>query len=223
MPLSPSLQTPVRVVAPFGRRPTLISGRPVAARASLQTLRPASECEAQMLPIPFQENLQMHCHQLHTTARPTSLNDNASCAAAYGRTAVGHGFDASAPRFSDEGVGAQWMACRVAAQSDGYRIAETPDFLFGDDGVSGRASRRPELDRLLDVVRSGHAPFSRLYITDIARISRDDAGVSFLHRLENELASQGIEVRFLTGNDAFVDSSSRCVSLSLGVDRPTGH
>lgn len=78
----------------------------------------------------------MHCHQIDTAARPTSLNDNACRAAAYGRSAVGHGFDLSAPHFSDEGVGAQWTACHVAAQSDGYHIAESPDFLFGDDAVS---------------------------------------------------------------------------------------
>lgn len=164
----------------------------------------------------------MHCHQLHTAARPTSPNNNACRAAAYGRTAVGYGIDLSAPRFSDAGVGAQWTACHFAAQSDGYHIAETPDFLFGDDGVSGRASRRPELDRLLDVVRSGHAPFSRLYVTDAARLSRDEVGFSFLQRFENELASYGIEVRLLVGNDAFVDFNSLRVSLGLCVDQPTG-
>jgi len=163
----------------------------------------------------------MHCHQLEPASRPTSLNDNACRAAAYGRSAVGHGFAPSAPRFSDEGVGAQWTACHVAAQSDGYHIAESPDFLFGDDGVSGRASRRPELDRLLDVVRSGHAPFSRLYITDGARLSRNEVGFSFLQRFENELASHGIELRFLTDTNALADVSSLCDSLGLAVNRPT--
>ncbi|MBK8059516.1 MAG: recombinase family protein [Gemmatimonadetes bacterium] len=113
----------------------------------------------------------MHGRQFHTATRPTSLNENARFAAAYGRIAVGHGVDLSAPRFSDHGVGAQWTACRVAAQSDGFRISESPDYLFGDDGVSGRAFSRPELERFLDTVRSGHAPFSRLYVADVARRS----------------------------------------------------
>ena len=163
----------------------------------------------------------MHCHQIDTAARPTSLNGNACLAAAYGRSAVGHGFDLSAHRFSDEGVGAQWTACHVAAQSDGYHIAESPDFLFGDDGVSGRASRRPELDRLLAVVRSGHAPFSRLYVTDVARVSRDDVGISFLLRFENELTSHGVELRDLTANEVFSDLGSLYPSFGGSVGRPT--
>jgi len=159
--------------------------------------------------------------QLPTKIFRNIPNDQRRHAAAYGRAAVGYGVDGSAPRFADVGVRAQWKDCQDAARSDGYHIPESSDFLFGDDGVTGRASSRPQMERLLDVVRSGQAQFSRLYVTDVARLSRDETGFSFLQSFENELLSYGVELRFLTGNDAFVDVSSLHWS-SGNLRRPSG-
>lgn len=157
--------------------------------------------------------------QLPADTSRSTPNNQRRHAAAYGRTAVGFGVDGSAPRFGDVGVRAQWTACQDAARSDGYHIPESSDFLFGDDGVSGRASRRPQMERLLDVVRSGYARFSRLYVKDVTRLSRDEDGFSFLKRFENELASHGIELCFLARKDAFVDMSSFHRALVGTIDR----
>lgn len=159
--------------------------------------------------------------QLPADTSRSTPNNQRRHAAAYGRTAVGYGVDGPAPRFGDVGVRAQWTACQNAARSDGYHIPDSSDFLFGDDGVSGRASRRPQMERLLDVVRSGQAQFSRLYVTDVVRLSRDETGFSFLQSFENELLLHGVELRFLTGNDAFVDVSS-LYSSSGYLRRPSG-
>jgi len=135
---------------------------------------------------------------------PTNTSCNApqaqlQYAAAYGRTAVAYGVDVSSPRFGDMGVGAQWTACQAEAHSEGFHIPDSSNFLFGEEGVSGPARRRPELERLLDVVRSGQAQFSRLYVTDVARLSRNEGGISLVRWFEIELASHGIELRSVAG------------------------
>lgn len=85
-------------------------------------------------------------------------------AAAYGRK--------SDP--NEAAVRGQWETCRQRAQDDGYEIPDHPAFLFGDDDTKGRLTSRPEIDRLLDVVRSKRAPFDRIYVRDLDRLTRAD-------------------------------------------------
>lgn len=146
--------------------------------------------------------------QLPADAHSSSPSKSSHHAAAYGRTAVVHGVDVSQPRFGGAGVGAQWSACQVAAHADGYLIPESPDFLFGEEGVSGLTTCPPQLERLLDTVRSGHAPFSRLYVTDTARLSRVDLDESIMQWLKCELVRHGIELRVLSTPRTFLDSPS---------------
>lgn len=143
--------------------------------------------------------------QLPTNAPRNAPQDQLQHAAAYGRTAVVYGVDVYTPRFGEVGVGAQWTACQAEAHAEGFHIPESSNFLFGEEGVNGRASRRPQLERLLDVVRSGHAQFSRLYVTDVARLSREEDGFSLLQWFEIELASYGIELRVVAGESTFID------------------
>ena len=85
-------------------------------------------------------------------------------AAAYGRK--------SDP--NEAAVRGQWETCRQRAQDDAFEIPEHPAFLFGDDDTTGRSTSRPEMDRLLEVVRSKRAPFDRIYVRDLDRLARTD-------------------------------------------------
>lgn len=83
-------------------------------------------------------------------------------AAAYGRK--------SNP--SDEGVDSQLIRCVMRAEQDGWTIPDSPAFRYADDAVSGAKTKQPGSDALLAVVRSGRAPFTRLYIRELDRLTR---------------------------------------------------
>ena len=121
----------------------------------------------------------------------------AGLAAMYGRTALHQEESSSA---IDEGCGLprQWATCRAQATADGFTIPDGPDFTFCDDGVSGLEDKRAELSRLLLVVRSGDASFSRIYVSDESRITRH-VDPRFLQWFVFECRTFGIEVCFATG------------------------
>ena len=80
------------------------------------------------------------------------------------------------------------------ADRDGMHVPDHPDYRFGDDDITGAATSRPALDRLLSLVRSG-APFSVLYVKDMTRLGRFENPRHFFH-LSVELEMHGVKVRF---------------------------
>lgn len=101
-------------------------------------------------------------HQVHSGTASSAIS--VKRAATYGRK--------SDP--NDEAVRVQWETCRQRAKEDGYDVPALPAFEFGDDFTSGRTTSRQDLDRLLEIVRSRRAPFDRLYVRDIDRLTRAD-------------------------------------------------
>jgi hypothetical protein len=85
-------------------------------------------------------------------------------AASYARTATE----------DERGLNAQHALNVQKAIVDQYSIPDEPAFRFQDYAVSGRDPERDGLTRLIAVVMSGNAPFSRIYIKDETRIGRFD-------------------------------------------------
>jgi DNA invertase Pin-like site-specific DNA recombinase len=93
------------------------------------------------------------------------------------------------------GIEAQYIINAQCAARDGWRIPDDPAFRFGDDATSGTTTSRPGLDRLMDMVKSGAALFTRLYIKDKTRLGRwqDPRMHSWF---EVELKKKGVLVRY---------------------------
>jgi len=72
----------------------------------------------------------------------------------------------------DLGLQAQLKINRERARKDGFTIPDDPSFVFADDDTSGRRTSRSDLDRLVALVCSGNAPFTRVYIKDKTREGR---------------------------------------------------
>lgn len=82
------------------------------------------------------------------------------------------------------------------AAGDGWRVPESVEFRFTDDGDSGLSVDRPGLNALLHVVTRGQAPFSRLYVRDRERLFRGDS-LELLYWFEHVMRSHGVEVRYV--------------------------
>lgn len=81
-------------------------------------------------------------------------------------------------RYSDEkqrksSIEDQVRNCRGEAKQVGCWIPEAN--IFADPDVRGSLEHRPELDRLMEIVRSGRAPFRDLFIADTSRLARNSA------------------------------------------------
>jgi hypothetical protein len=72
----------------------------------------------------------------------------------------------------DMGLNAQHLINVQKAAGDNYTIPEDLTFRFEDDDTSGRRTKRDDLDRLIALVTSGKAPFSRIYVKDKTREGR---------------------------------------------------
>lgn len=97
-----------------------------------------------------------------TTSLATTPSPSATLAASYARK-------------SDEdslGIDDQMAGTRERAAKEGYVIPQSPDFQYGDDNTSGRLHDRAEFNRLIALVESGDAPFTRLYVKDRSRFGR---------------------------------------------------
>jgi DNA invertase Pin-like site-specific DNA recombinase len=128
-------------------------------------------------------------------------------------TARGHVCAAYA-RYSDSDLQSvssneqQIRACREAAAKDGGQIPG--ENVFADAGVLGSEEDRPELNRLMDVIRSKRANFKHLYVFETARLARDSELAS---RLRKFFAFHGIILHFV---------SNGMVSGSSGFDLQHG-
>lgn len=83
-------------------------------------------------------------------------------AALYGRASLD--FPDSVPE--------QWQLTREYAERDGYVVPTSPEYLFGDNNMTGKISERRDFRRLEQIVLSGRAPFSRVYVKDKSRWGR---------------------------------------------------
>lgn len=88
--------------------------------------------------------------------------ENTGLAASYARKSTA----------DDPGLKAQHLVNVQKAGADQYVIPESSQFRFEDDETSGRTTSREDLDRLIEVVTSGEAPFDRVYIKDKTREGR---------------------------------------------------
>lgn len=75
---------------------------------------------------------------------------------------------------NDMGLLQQHAINAEQAQAHGYFIPDDARFRFSDDDTSGATTKRKGLNALLDVITSGHADFSRVYIKDTTREGRFD-------------------------------------------------
>ena len=93
-------------------------------------------------------------------------------------------------------VGHQIRLCGMQAQKDGMEVPDDPAFRFSDNDATGANANRNGFQRLLRIVESGSAPFSRLYVKDRSRFGRfDDVRQQFM--LEYQLHEMGVEIRYL--------------------------
>ena len=123
---------------------------------------------------------------LSATAR---LADPRQNAAVYVRKSVATG----------QGVKDQIDTCVRYAVAVGHRVPEQGPFRFADDAVSGATTSRPGLNALLELARSGRAPFDRICIREVDRLTRaDDA--RFVLWFEYELKRCGITVTYVKEN-----------------------
>jgi site-specific DNA recombinase len=67
----------------------------------------------------------------------------------------------------------QVRECREEARRNGNYIPDAN--IFADPDFRGATESRPELDRLLGIIRSGKATFNDLYIADTSRLARNTA------------------------------------------------
>jgi DNA invertase Pin-like site-specific DNA recombinase len=86
----------------------------------------------------------------------------------------------------------QIRECRTGAQRDHGFIPEAN--VFADEEVRGATEHRPELDRLMEIVRSGRATFSRLYMFETSRLARN---ASFAAKLRKFFAFHKIRLHFV--------------------------
>ena len=74
----------------------------------------------------------------------------------------------------------QIVQCRDWAAKQQLRVVD--DFIFTDEGISGRTMERPGLQRLMELVRSKRAPFVALMCADSSRLTRDNADAHLLRK-----------------------------------------
>jgi DNA invertase Pin-like site-specific DNA recombinase len=73
---------------------------------------------------------------------------------------------------NDEGVLDQHLLNEQRARRDGFVVPKTSAFRFSDDKTSGVTKRRNGLDALISLVKTGDAPFKRVYVKDKTRLGR---------------------------------------------------
>jgi hypothetical protein len=122
------------------------------------TVKPSSHPSSQMKhPAPPKDS-----YRTATGLEGASGGAGACLAASYGRK--------SDP--DDAGLDAQLLVNTAKAKRDGYVIPNDRAFTYEDDDTTGRKTSREDLDRLVAMVTSGKAPFSRVYIKDKTRQGR---------------------------------------------------
>jgi len=103
----------------------------------------------------------------------------------------------------DNSIDQQLRSCREEAKKHGQVISD--EWVFSDEGVRGAEESRPELDRMLGLIRSGAINCSDLYIFDTSRLARD---IEIAARLQRFFDYHKIRVHYVangmvSGNPGF--------------------
>lgn len=95
-----------------------------------------------------------------------------------------------------DGIETQHEINRRAAARDGYHI---PDYLlFDDDDTTGASISREGFDRMVAMIESGMAPFTRVYVRNKKRFGRwDDSGMHDYYRIHFE--KHKVHLRYTEG------------------------
>jgi hypothetical protein len=110
-------------------------------------------------------------------------------------------------------IALQHEANATAAAQDGFVIAREPAYRWADDGFPAAIRQRPAFDALVKLIRSGAAPFSRLYVSDESRLSRsDDTGA--VRRIRRLLERHGVTVHCATVEGAVDEHASVAEALN---------
>lgn len=129
-----------------------------------------------------------------TSQTPSSKTRNQKIAAVYARKSDD----------DDAGIQTQIDLNVRAAEDDGFRVPEGPNFRFADNDVSGTTSDRQGLDRLIELVMSSRTPFSRVYVRDVTRWGRwDDPRERYY--FEKLLDRNGVTIRYRNGVNIELD------------------
>lgn len=85
------------------------------------------------------------------------------------------------------------------AEAEGFSIPDSPEFRFSDGlGDNSVARSQPELDRLVERIAGGDAPFERVYVSDRSRLGRRNAARQVAGF---EIACEGSGVLIRYGSD----------------------
>lgn len=124
-------------------------------------------------------------------------SDRGSESAFYGRYSDGE-------KQRESSMEDQLRECREDAQRDGNYIPDAN--VFADPDFRGATESRPELDRLLAIVRSGKATFRDLYIADTSRLARSTSLAPRLRKIFefHEIRLHFVENGMKSGTSGFV-------------------
>lgn len=114
-----------------------------------------------------------------------------------------------------EGLNAQFLANQQKAASEGYQIPASSDFRFEDDETVGTTKKRQGFDRLFRLVKSGRAPFKRLYVKDKTRLGRW-SDPRYHTWLEMTFELHGVQIRYCDDPDGPIDYTSTNPNEVLG-------
>ncbi len=118
-------------------------------------------------------------------AHPSDSDASPAVAASYARKST----------FKDTGLAEQHSTNTTRATRDGAVVPSA--YQFGDDAISGKTTSREGLDEVLELIRSGSAPFKRIYIRDRDRLARA-SDPRFAMWFEYECKLHGVQVCYAT-------------------------
>lgn len=129
---------------------------------------------------------------------------------------------------NEEAVTNQHQMNAQRATSDGWRIPDEAGYRFGDDAVSGETTTRAGLDALEALVKSGEAPFKRLYVRERGRLARA-YDPRFIYWFEYTCKMHGIQVCYSVDkqhvdySDAFDHSEVVASFVTSAVENVNTH
>jgi site-specific DNA recombinase len=97
--------------------------------------------------------------------------------------------------YDPTGIEAQHAINKKSAEANGHELPQTASYVFEDDFTSGKSSDRKGLNRLMELVSSGNAPFSVLYVKDDDRFGRW-SNVRERNAFEQTLLNHGVRLYY---------------------------
>lgn len=135
-----------------------------------------------------------HTKVRHLSKQTAAAEAAQKLAASYGRK--------STP--DDTAVEDQHVTNAQRAKADGWEIPDRPGFRFGDDNTKGSLTSRQGLDALRELIESGEAPFTRLYVRDRDRLARA-TDPRYIFWFEYHCKTHGVQVCYSSTKGEHVD------------------